>query len=59
MAVVYNACSNSTQERLLASNFGTDSAVKTYNFISLVKMLGAIYASVNHAVVAQQELEEG
>ena len=35
-------------------NFGTESAVETYNFISLVKTLGAIYASVNHAVVAQQ-----
>ena len=42
MAVVYNACSKSTQERLLASNFGTESAVETYNFISLVKTLGAI-----------------
>ena len=52
MAVVYNACSKSTQERLLASNFGKDSAVETYNFITLVKTLGAIYASVNHAVVA-------
>ena len=28
----------------------------TYNFISLVKTLGAMYASVNHAVIAQQEL---
>ena len=54
MAVVYNACSKSTQERLLASNFGTESAAETYTFISLVKTLGAIYASVNHAVVAQK-----
>ena len=33
MAVVYNACSKSTQERLMASNFGIESAVETYNFI--------------------------
>ena len=33
--------------------------METYNFISLVKVLGAIYASVNHAVVAQQELGRG
>ena len=59
MAVVYNACSKSTQERLLAAKFGTESAVETYNFISLVKRLGAMYASVNHAVVAQQELGRG
>ena len=59
MAVVYNACSKSTQERLLASNFGKESAVETYNFIMLVKTLGAIYSSVNHAVVAQQELGRG
>ena len=59
MAVVYNACSKSTQERLLASHFGKDSTVETYNFILLVKTLGSIYASVNHAVVAQQELGRG
>ena len=56
MAVVFNACSKSTQDRLLASNFGTESAVEPYNFIKLVKTLGAIYSSVNHAVVAQQKL---
>ena len=55
MAVVFNACSKSTQDQLLASNFGTESAVETYNFITLVKTLGAIYSSVNHAVFAQQE----
>ena len=43
MAVVYIACSKSTQERLLAAKFGTESAVETYNFISLVKTLGAMY----------------
>ena len=59
LAVVYNACSKSTQERLLAANFGTNSAVDTYNFISLVKTLGAMYASVNHTVIAQQELGRG
>ena len=40
LAVVFNACSKSTQERLLAANFGKDSAGETYNFISLVKTLG-------------------
>ena len=59
LAVVFNACSKSTQERLLAANFGTESAVDTYDFVSLVKMLGAMYASVNHAVIAQQELGRG
>ena len=56
---MYNACSKSTQERILAAKFGTESPVETYNFISLVKTLGAMYASVNHAVVAQQELGRG
>ena len=59
MAVVFNACSKSTQEQLLAANFGTESAVDKYNFVSLVKTLGAMYASVNHAVIAQQELGRG
>ena len=45
MVVVYNACSKSTQERLLAAKFGTESAVETYNFISLVKTLGARVSS--------------
>ena len=43
LAVVFNACSKSTQERLLAANFGTESAVDTYNFISLVKRLVCIH----------------
>ena len=63
LAVVFNACSKSTQERLLAANFGTESAVDTYDFVSLVKTLGAmyqsVYQSVNHAVIAQQELGRG
>ena len=59
MAVVYNACSKSTQERLLASKFGKESPVETNNSILLVKTLGAIYASVNHTVVAQQDLGRG
>ena len=59
LAVVFNACSKSTQERLLAANFGTESAVDTYDFVSLVKTLGAMYQSVNHAVIAQQELGRG
>ena len=44
---------------LLAAGFGTDSAEDTYDFISLVKTLGAVYNSVNHAVVAQNELGKG
>ena len=59
LAVVFNGCSKSTQERLLAADFGTDSAEDTYDFISLVKTLGAVYNSVNHAVVAQNELGKG
>ena len=59
MAVVFNACSKNTQDRLLASSFGTESAGETYNFIMLVKTLGAIYLSVNRAVVTQQELGRG
>ena len=51
MAVLFNACSKSTQDRLLAANFGTESAVETYNFITLVKILGVIYSNVIHAVV--------
>ena len=49
----------STQDQLLTSNFGTESAVEPYNFITLVKTLGVIYSSVNHAVVAKQELGQG
>ena len=59
LAVVFNACSKSTQERLLAADFGTESAEDTYDFVSLVKTLGAMYQSVNHAVVAQNELGRG
>ena len=59
LAVIFNACSKGTHERLLAAKFGTESAVETYTFISLIKTLGAMYASVNHAVVAQQELGRG
>ena len=33
--------------------------MEPYNFITLVKTLGAIYSSVNHAEVAQQELGRG
>ena len=56
IAVVFNSCSKSTQDRLLASNFGLESADATYTFITLIKTLGAIYSSVNHA---QQELGRG
>ena len=59
IGMVFNACSKSTQDRLLASNFGTESAAAAYNFITLIKTLGAIYSSVNHAVLAQQELGRG
>ena len=57
--MVFNACSKSTQERLLAANLGKESAAEAYNLISLVKTLGAMYASVNHAILAQQELGRG
>ena len=59
IAVEFNAGSKSTQDRLLASNFGMESADATYNFTTLIKTLGAIYSSVNHTVLAQQELERG
>ena len=38
LAVVFNACSKSTQERLLAADLGTDSAEDTYYFVSLCKV---------------------
>ena len=47
------------QDRLLAYNFGVESADATYTFITLIKTLGAIYSNVNHAVLAQQELGWG
>ena len=59
LAVVFNSCSKSTQERLLAANFGMDSTAEDYTFVHLIKTLGAIYSSVNHAVLAQQELGRG
>ena len=57
--VVFNTYSKSTQERLLASNFGMENEDAMYNFITLIKTLGAIYSSVNQAVLAQKELEQG
>ena len=57
--MVFNEGSKSTQDRLLASNFGTENADETYNFITLIKTLEAIYSCVNHAVLAQQELGQG
>ena len=59
MAVIFNACSKSTQDRLLVANFGGESAEEEYTFITLIKTLGAIYSSVNHAVLAQEELGRG
>ena len=59
IGVVFNSCSKITQDRLLASNFGLESADATYTLIKLIKTLGAIYSSVNHAVLAQQELGQG
>ena len=59
LAVIFNACSKSTQERLLAADFGTDSADAEYDFVALIKTLGAVYNIVNHAIVAQNELGRG
>ena len=59
IAVVFNACSKSSQDRLLALNFGMESVDATYTFINLIKTLGALHSSVNHAVLAQQELGKG
>ena len=44
---------------MLAANFGGESAEEKYTFILLIKTLGAIYSSVNHAVLAQEELGRG
>ena len=59
LAVIFNVCWKSTQDRLLAANFSGESAEEEYTFITLIKTLGAIYSSVNHAVLAQEELERG
>ena len=59
LAVIFNTCSKSTQDRLLAANFGGESAEEEYTFITLLKTLGAIYSSLNHAVLAQEELGRG
>ena len=56
IVVVFNVSSKSTQDRLLASNFGVESADATYTFITLIITLGALYSCVNHGVLAQQEL---
>ena len=42
LAVIFNACAKSTQDRLLAANFGRESAEEEYTFITLIKTLGAI-----------------
>ena len=44
---------------MLAANFGGESAEEEYKFILLIKALGGIYSSVNHAVLAQEELGRG
>ena len=54
IAVMFSTCSKSKQDWILASGFCTESADESYNFITLIKTLGGIYSSVNHAVVAQQ-----
>ena len=59
IAVVFNACTRGTQERLLAADFGADSEKESYDFLKLIKTLGAVYNSVNHAVVAQNALATG
>ena len=59
IAVVINACSKNSQDRLLASNFDVESADATYTLITLIKILVAIYSYVNHAVLAQKELGWG
>ena len=43
LAVIFNACLKSTQDRLLAANFGGESAEKEYTFITLIKTLGAFF----------------
>ena len=40
LAVIFNACSKSTQDRLLAANFGGEIAEEEYTFILLIKTLG-------------------
>ena len=59
LAVIFNACSKSTQDRLLAADFGSDSGQVDYDFIALLKTLGAVYNSLNHTIVAQNELGRG
>ena len=44
---------------MLAANFGGESAEEEYTFVTLIKTLGAIYSSIFHAVLAQQELGRG
>ena len=39
ISVVFNIYSKSTPDKLLALNFGTESADATYNFITLIKTL--------------------
>ena len=59
MAAIYNPCSSSTRERILAANFGEESKADTYTYQNLLNMLGAIYSSVEHAVVAQRQIAQG
>ena len=45
LAALYDTCLHSTQERLLAANFGEESNSESNTYLNLVKMIGEIYNS--------------
>ena len=44
---------------MLAVTFGEDSKAEAYTYLNLLKMLGAMYNGVDHAVVAQRQIAQG
>ena len=59
LTTVFNAYSCATRDRLLAANFGQDSDEDMYTYVTLIKMLGAKYNSINNAVKAQWQIVLG
>ena len=59
VALVFNSCSNSTKQRLLAMNLATEVLQPKYTFIDLLKTLCVLYISPNHVTLATKSLYKG
>ena len=59
VALVFNLCSNSTKQRLLAMNLATEVLQPKYTFVDLLKTLCVLYISPNHITLATKSLYIG